>query len=325
MTRVLTPLSVHPVALGVREAMIISMKHLCCTVAILLLCNFLSSVESVVQDSEPDPDSGAAEESVQVQPAVLPAGYQLYPGDQVLIQVFDHPELETRMRIPAHGTIGFPLIGDVDGVVGRRLDEVAREIRERLEDGYIRQAILSTTVLEFGKRRAVVMGSVPEATVIELSPFARITAAQALAEAGGFSDDADRTACIVIRENPQNPGSKTIVPVPNLDEPDGLFRDLTLLPYDILLVPRLDRVYILGQVRHPGAVNLPSREPLTVSKAISLVGGFEKFARESEVQLIREGRSMNKIDVRAILMGQEGSEDTRLRPGDTIYVPESRF
>ena len=92
----------------------------------------------------------------------------------------------------------------------------------------------------------------------------------------------------------------------------------------MVVVPRLDRVYIVGQVQRPGAISMPAEGELTTSKAITLAGGFGKFAREREVQLLRPDQPPRTIDVRSVLEGNRDA-DAELLPGDTLFVPESRF
>jgi protein involved in polysaccharide export with SLBB domain len=63
-----------------------------------------------------------------------------------------------------------------------------------------------------------------------------------------------------------------------------------------------------------------------VSKAVSLAGGFSQYAKQAEVQLMRAGKRLQVVvDVRAILNGDTKLQDPVLEPGDTVYVPESRF
>jgi polysaccharide export outer membrane protein len=266
---------------------------------------------------------GADDDELAADSAHSP-GYRLFPGDLVSIQVYDHADLSVTVRIPASGRITFPLIGEVEAVVGRPLDQFTAEISHRLEKDFVRQAIITATVLEFGPRRAYVMGSVGRPGFIELSPFAPLTALQAIGQSGGFQEDANRSSVQVIRADLRNPGRKRAIPVPIPSDGAELRADPQLQDGDIILVPRLDRVYIIGQVRSPGAVNLPTGSQLTVSKAVSLAGGFDRFAKQKEVQLIRVNADVRVVDVRAILTGSKG-EDPALRPGDTIFVPESRF
>jgi polysaccharide biosynthesis/export protein len=268
-----------------------------------------------------------AGEAVSVLPIVTPPrDYTLYPGDLLKVEVFDHQDLTTTLRIPANGQVPFPLIGELTGVVGRSIDQFTSEVAKRLLNGYIRQAVVTATVIEFSPRLVYVMGNVAKPGSLPLSPFIQLTAMQAIGQAGGFLEDANRAGTQVIRDDPAKSGAKIGLPVPISDKADSLVADIEIKPNDIIIVPRLDRVYIIGQVGKPGAVNLPSQEVLTVSKAVSLAGGFSQYAKQAEVQLMRAGKRLQVVvDVRAILHGDTKLQDPVLEPGDTVYVPESRF
>lgn len=254
-----------------------------------------------------------------------PRDYTLYPGDLLKVEVFDHVDLTTTLRIPADGKVPFPLIGEVTNVVGRSVGSFTAEVSKRLLEGYIRQAVVTATVIEFSPRFVYVMGNVAKPGGVELSPFIQLTAMQSIGQAGGFLEDANRAGTQVIRDDPAKPGAKIGLPVPVTDKVDSLVGDIELKPNDIIIVPRLDRVYIIGHVGKPGAVNMPSQEVLTVSKAVSLAGGFSQYAKQGEVQLMRSGKRVQVVDVRAILTGDAKVQDPVLEPGDTVFVPESRF
>lgn len=83
------------------------------------------------------------------------------------------------------------------------------------------------------------------------------------------------------------------------------------------------RVYMTGQIRNLGPLELPTDEALTVSKAVLRAGGFRDFANQRKVQLIRkDGPSKGVVvDVKAALQGRP-VEDPVLQPGDTVNVPE---
>lgn len=250
-------------------------------------------------------------------------GYRLYPGDLLSIQVFDHPDLTCQVRIPASGGTAFPLLGDVGVLAGRPVAEVQGELSRRLERDYLQQAVVTVTITEFGPRFAYVLGSVKKPDAVPLHPLRPLTAMQAIAQAGGFEDDANRAGAQVVRDDPALPSRKLALPVPATDQIASLAADVALHPGDVVIVPRLDRVYVIGKVTKPGAINLPSQEVLTVSKAISLAGGFDRFAVQDGVQLVRTG-AVTAIDVKGILSGKK-LEDPVLRQGDTVYVPEARF
>lgn len=251
-----------------------------------------------------------------------PGSYLLYPGDLVHIEVYGHADLTVDAHVPAGGTISYPLIGAITGVSGRSPEALAGEITARLADGYIRNPSVQVQVREYGQRLAWVVGAVKSPGMVKLDPLRPTTAQQAIGSVGGFDEDADRNAAQVVRDDPAKPGSKLALPLPSSDAPQ---QDVELANGDVVVVPRADRVFVLGQVQYPRAVPLPSHEALTVSKAISLAGGFGRFAKDSKVQIVRRGAQPQVVDVHAVLEGRKDAVDPELKAGDTVFVPESRF
>lgn len=271
--------------------------------------------------AEAAPMAGTAVE-VAPQSEVPPETYVLFPGDRILIDVYGHTDLQVDARVPAGGEITFPLIGTVGKVAGRSPEAVASEIRDRLADGYIRDPSVQIQVREYGPRTVWVIGAVKIPGTVKLDPLRRSSALQAIGAAGGFDEDADRGSAQVVRDQSDRPGGKVAIPLPAVDAPEA---DVELRHGDVVVVPRADRIFVLGQVQYPRAVPLPTREVLTVSKAISLAGGFNRFAKDTRVQLVRRGEQPRVVDIQAVLAGKAGAEDPELKAGDTVFVPESRF
>ena len=75
-----------------------------------------------------------------------------------------------------------------------------------------------------------------------------------------------------------------------------------------------------------GAVRLPSRVPftedITVLAAINAAGGFNDFADQKRVRLLR-GSTVTIIDARQFR--RDPTKDVRLQPGDRVEVPQSFF
>jgi polysaccharide biosynthesis/export protein len=82
-----------------------------------------------------------------------------------------------------------------------------------------------------------------------------------------------------------------------------------------------------GEVSRPGKYEL--RGDMTVSEAVAIAGGFTQQARHSQVVLFRrvalDVAEAHLIDVKKMLTSHNLSEDWHLRPGDFIYVPQSRI
>lgn len=88
------------------------------------------------------------------------------------------------------------------------------------------------------------------------------------------------------------------------------------------------KVFVFGQVKKPGAVELPTESKLTVLEAISQVEGFTAIAAPDRTRVVRmvDGKSQSfVIEVSAITKRGEKDKDMVLEPNDIVFVPESVF
>jgi polysaccharide export outer membrane protein len=85
------------------------------------------------------------------------------------------------------------------------------------------------------------------------------------------------------------------------------------------------RVYISGQVKQQGPIEIPPDERFTLSKAILKAGGFADFANHHKVKLLRKTNGQGQatiVDLDAITVKGHLEKDPELLPDDTIIVPE---
>ena len=100
-------------------------------------------------------------------------------------------------------------------------------------------------------------------------------------------------------------------------------------PEITLTLKEFDKPYFLasGEVARPGKYEL--RGDVTVNEAIAIAGGFTKQARHSQVVLFRrvstEVAEAHVLDLKQMLDSRDLREDLHLRPGDFIFVPQSRI
>lgn len=83
-----------------------------------------------------------------------------------------------------------------------------------------------------------------------------------------------------------------------------------------------NRAYVMGKVIRPGPLIISG--PITVLQAISIVGGFDRFADENGVKLIRtksDGQEILPVNYKDIISGKNMSTNVQLLAGDTIVVP----
>jgi protein involved in polysaccharide export with SLBB domain len=88
----------------------------------------------------------------------------------------------------------------------------------------------------------------------------------------------------------------------------------------IVMQPTARFVNVGGAVRSPSRV--PFTEDLTILAAINGAGGFNDFADQKHVRLLR-GKDARVYDVRQFRV--DPSKDSKLQPGDRIEVPQSFF
>jgi polysaccharide export outer membrane protein len=87
------------------------------------------------------------------------------------------------------------------------------------------------------------------------------------------------------------------------------------------------RVYLAGQLRASGAVEIPSDEVFTLSKAILRAGGFNEYADKKHVKVTRKAGATGDetktfiVNVSNILEKGMAETDMKLEPGDLIFVP----
>jgi protein involved in polysaccharide export with SLBB domain len=87
------------------------------------------------------------------------------------------------------------------------------------------------------------------------------------------------------------------------------------------------KVYLAGQIRASGVVEIPGDEVFTLSKAILCAGGFTEYADKHHVRLTRKvgGSETNTqtyiVNLTDILEKGKANKDIKLESGDFIFVP----
>jgi protein involved in polysaccharide export with SLBB domain len=112
--------------------------------------------------------------------------------------------------------------------------------------------------------------------------------------------------------------------------------NIRLTKGDTITIPvKVDRIYVLGQVRNPGSFTIVSQkeqlqpnevqEGAKVSELIAKAGGILPQASTRRIQLIRDNRIIKELDLyRVLVRGEKEEEEIKLLPGDVIYVPVMR-
>ena len=88
----------------------------------------------------------------------------------------------------------------------------------------------------------------------------------------------------------------------------------------------LGRIYVWGQVRNQGPIDIALNENLTAGKAILRAGGFGDFANKKKVRVVRggdagAGKQSFELNLVEILEEGKTEKDILLQPDDFIIVP----
>jgi protein involved in polysaccharide export with SLBB domain len=121
--------------------------------------------------------------------------YVIGSGDLLSITVFDVPELSREVRVSQMGSIGIPLVPVRLSVSGLTELQAEQKIAEVLEaNGLVTHAEVGVMVKEHKSRPITIVGAVTHPMVYEAERT--VTLLEALAEAGGVSNDAGDTVIV---------------------------------------------------------------------------------------------------------------------------------
>jgi polysaccharide export outer membrane protein len=152
-------------------------------------------------------------------------------GDVFEVRVYEEKELSGVHRIAQSGAITFPLIGQME-VAGHNANQIAERIRQRLQNGYLRDPQVTVFVKEYNSKKIFVLGQVSKPGTFPYT--GGMSVVEAITLAGGFRGSANQNYVVVTR---RVDGQERRIPVPVEKMAEGLAVNLTLQAGDIVFVP----------------------------------------------------------------------------------------
>jgi polysaccharide biosynthesis/export protein len=239
-------------------------------------------------------------------------------GDQLDIEVFDTPELSTKVRVDEHGAITLPLAGVIP-VFGLTAEQAGKEIETRLQSAKIlKQPHVSVTVAQYSTQGIVVLGEIKNPGVYPLLGAHGLL--DIVSAAGGVTADAGKAITITHRDEPDKP---VIVELNSRPGSSAAF-NVDLRPGDTVMVSHAGIVYVVGDVGRAGGFMIGTNDRLTVLQAIALAQGANKTAALNNAKVIRkngEQRELLPISLKKIMASK--APDPMLNDGDILFVPSS--
>lgn len=154
--------------------------------------------------------------------------YRIGPLDVLDISVFNVPELSKSVQVSESGSIGFPLIGDVQAA-GRTARDIEANLTAALGSKYLQKPQVTVFIKEYNSQRITIDGAVKRPGVFPVQ--GSMTLLQALALAQGVSDGSDDTVVVFRTVN----GSRSAARFDIGDVRSGTAADPTLVPGDVVV------------------------------------------------------------------------------------------
>ena len=238
--------------------------------------------------------------------------------DLVAVSVYDAPELTRTLRVEEDGTIHLPLLKDgvqASGLLPRQLETsiaVALKLEQILVDPFVK-----VTVVEYHSRPISVMGAVHRPVTFQ--SVGQVTLLDALARAEGLTNDAGTEVLITRR------GLVERIPLKRLMKDADPSVNYELHGGEVIRVPEAGKIFVVGNVRKPGAFAVRDANDNSVLRMVALSEGLMPFAaKEAYIYRRDEKGAKQEIPVALEKIMQRKSPDVTLETDDVLYVPDNK-
>lgn len=303
-------------------------KHMRSPALVALTVLLLAVLSAPAQDASP-------QQVLQPPKDAVTSAYILGPGDDVVVKAVDVDEIkETPVRIDMQGNIKLPLVGKVHAA-GLKAEELEALLNQQLKL-YVIEPQVIVSVTTFRSQPVMILGAVTQPGVHQLE--GRKTLFEVISSVGGLRSDAGYTIKITRQkewgriplpgctEDATGQYYVAEVDVKSVMEAKNPGDNIVIQPRDIITVPKVQVVYVVGAVKKPGGFALGDAPSMTVLQALALAEGLDRFASADNARVMRMnpggiGRTDIRVDVKKIFKGQ--ANDVALGPEDILFVPTS--
>ncbi|HEV2199828.1 MAG TPA: polysaccharide biosynthesis/export family protein [Bryobacteraceae bacterium] len=261
----------------------------------------------------------------QVHPSLMEdAGRENLPSqmlgvdDLIAISVYDAPEFTRTVRVDPDGTVRLPLLKDGVQAAGLIPNELERRVTQALVDGEILvDPIVKITVVEYHSRPVAVMGAVHKPLTFQA--VGTVTVLDALARAEGLTLEAGMEILVT------HAGVTERIPVQKLLQEADPAVNFVLHGGEEIRVPEAGKIFVVGNVRKPGAFAVRDQEGQSVLKAVALSEGLSPYASKQAFVYRRDASgSRQEIPVELAKIMERKSTDVTLEAGDILYIPDNK-
>jgi len=259
--------------------------------------------------------------------ANLPA-QKIGPNDLVAVSVYGAQELTRTVRVGSEGSIRLPMLRQRIRAEGKLPGELETEIAEALTaERILVDPIVTVTVVEYFSRPITVVGAVRRPVTFQA--YGTVTLMDALARSEGLNHEAG-PEILVSRTQPGEDGRtntlvQRIVVKALIDAADPEL-NVRLYGGEEIRVPEAGKVFVVGNVKKPGAYPVQDVSDTTVLKILALAEGLMPFAAKQAFVYRREAGtvSKNEISIELQKIVERRAPDVHLQTNDILYIPDNK-
>jgi polysaccharide export outer membrane protein len=247
-------------------------------------------------------------------------------NDLLAVSVYDAPELSRTIRVGTDGYIRLPMLKQRVKADGLYPVDIEAAISAALrQEEILVEPFVTVTIAEYHSRPISVAGAVKMPLVFQAE--STISLLEAVARAQGLREDAGREI-LVSRVQP-GPDGKPVtltrrVSVRGLIDDADPDLNLQLIGGEEIRVPEVSKIYVMGNVKKPGAFPVQDGFDTTIMQMLALAEGLMPFANKQAFIYRREaGGNKNEIPVSLDKIMNRKAPDVTLAANDILYIPDN--
>jgi polysaccharide export outer membrane protein len=243
-------------------------------------------------------------------------------GDLLAISVYGAPELSRSVRVTADGFIRLPMLKNAIEARGITPAELEERVSAILGDARILvDPSVVISMAEYATRPIRVAGAVRHPLTFDAT--GPVTLLEALTRAEGLSAESG-AAILVTRTGPNGLPVTERIAVRDLFETAEPAANVILRGGEEVRVPEAGRVFVVGNVKKPGAFAVGDGAGTSVMKALALAEGLTPFAAKLGYIYRPDDGGKREIVVSLRNILDRKAPDVILAAGDVFYIPDNR-
>jgi|CZKS01.1.fsa_nt_gi polysaccharide export outer membrane protein len=264
--------------------------------------------------------------SSEINGANLPA-LPVGPEDLIAVSVYGSPELSRTLRVSEDGHIRLPMLREPIKVIGLMPSAIEAVIAQALvSEQVLVDPAVTVIIVEYRSHPISVAGAVRKPVTFQA--YGNVTVLDALARAEGLAPDAGPEILVSRLHKDDDGRVRTLVqriPVRGLIDAADPELNLKLEGGEEIRVPEAGKVFVLGNVKKPGAFPVNDASDTTVLKMLALSEGLMSFTSKVAYIYRREGGTggkKNEIEIPLQKIVHRKAPDVTLQANDILYIPD---